>query len=151
MTRYRINGMLLELRSNDLDGDGESGNGVTEFLNPNIGTQPIVQSTEMGESLRELNEDSLDETTRMSSIDMRSRLHWLQIPAMATFDSLISMRFLPTRCSTITRQLKRLAVSAGGAGREEMVKIISGNRQHEENKGNGGMFGGIKDWMGGKK
>ena len=152
--RIRLNGTLFTVKPHDYDGDGVSGRDVVETLDANpIGDnalQGIVQPTELGESLKELNEDNYDVTTRLSGIDMRSRLHYLQIPAMATFDSLIAMKFLPMSCSPITRQLKRLAVSLKGEGRREIVGIVGGNREHEEKKGAGGLWGNLKDQVQGK-
>jgi hypothetical protein len=147
---YRIDGQVYQLRATDKDNDGEADFDQPEMLEDQ-GIQPIQQPTETGETIRELNEDKLDKKTRMSSIDMRSRLHPFQISSMTTFDSLISMKFLPRDCSAITRQIKRLSVSIEGKGRQEIVQITGGLKEHEEKKGMGGMLGGIKDWLGGRK
>lgn len=70
-----LNGIKLEVQLPDLDGDGITG-GV-ERINSNVDLDrtDIIQPTEMGETLKEINSDEIDPESRMSSIDMKSRLH----------------------------------------------------------------------------
>ena len=151
MTRLIIDGIRVELEQPDLDGDGIVG-GV-EKITSNIydeGIQEISQPTELGESLRELNQDELETDTRMSGIDMRSRLHFVEVPSILAVDTLVGFKFLPTSCLAFTRQKKRLAVSLGGKGREEIVDIVGRKREDDVRKG--GFLGNMKQRLfGGEK
>jgi len=135
MTIITIDGIKTKVRPPDIDGDGQIG-GV-ELLNQRFdtGTQDIVQPTELGESLRELNDDSIAQDTRMSGIDMRSNLHHMEIPGILAIDALVAFKFLPINCLSFTRQKKRLAVSLNAFGRRNIVDIVSGNRNHDEQIG----------------
>ena len=92
----------------------------------------IVASKEISElqgSLIELNNDNFNEYTRMSGIDLRSRLYPIEITSILAIDTLTSFKFLPTSLIPLTLQKKRLAVSLNGKGREEIVNIVSGKRE----------------------
>lgn len=91
----------------------------------------IVESSDLAEVLKQLNLDSIDAKTGMTDIDMRSRLGAVEIPAILTLDSLVSMRVLPAQCLQLTRQKKRLAVSLYGQGRREIVKIATAQVENE--------------------
>ena len=115
------------------------------------GIEEIKQSSELGEALRELNDDSIDKNGRHSGIDMRSNLHPIEISSILAVDTLVNLRFLPKTCLDFTRQKKRLAVSKLGQGRKDTVTLVSGQREHQQNSGNGGIVGGIKNMFGGRK
>ena len=100
------------------------------------GEVEVVEQSEVGEALRQLNDDSVQPKTQMSGIDMRSRLHASEVPSILAVDALVGFNFLPSRCLSITRQKKRLAVSVAGKGREEIVDIV-GRKQEQEVKGGG--------------
>ena len=89
----------------------------------------ISDKSDLSETLKQLNEDSIDLKTGMSGIDMRARLSHLEIPAILQIDNLVAMNVLPAECLQLTRQKKRLSVSLGGLGRREIVKIATGNRE----------------------
>ena len=111
----------------------------------NIGDNINLQKkTELGESLHELNKDKVDENTKMSSMDMRANLHPIQLQAVAVWDSLIAMGFLPDESISITRQVKRLSPSKNGKGREQIVETVTGHRKNKNGmaKFMSGMFGG---------
>lgn len=114
------------------------------------GTQNIMQPTEIGESLRELNDDQLDPNTRMSGIDMRTRLHPAEINSVLAMDSLVSLGVLPTRCLAFTRQKKRLAVSLSGKGRDDIVQVVAGKRELDQKMGAGGFMDRMKGMFGGR-
>jgi len=144
-----LDGIPVELINPDLDNDGIVG-GVEKITQRTpVGVQPINTPTELGESLKELNEDHLDKSTNMSGIDMRARLGDLEIPPVLALDSLVSMNVLPNSCLPLTRSKKRLSVSLSGKGREEIVEIVGGKREHEAKSGFGGMIEGIKNKFGG--
>jgi hypothetical protein len=98
----------------------------------------IVEESDLGRAIAELNDDKTDSVSKMSNIDMRSRLGSLEISGLLSADMLVSMQFLPAPLLNLTRQKKRLAVSKGGLGRREIVEIVVGEREHQ--KPAGGMF-----------
>jgi hypothetical protein len=127
-----IDGIKTELRSPDLDGDGETG-GV-EQLRPQTGIVPVMQQSELGETIKEIYADEVDPRTRMTSIDLRTRIQsYFERNAMIGIDSATSLKLLPLECSVITRHAKRLNVSLMGKGRQEAVDIIAGQREHVKN------------------
>lgn len=117
------------------------------------GTQNIIEKTEIGEALEQLNDDKIDVSdTRMSGIDMRSRLHHAEISSVLALDALVALGICPSMSLAFTRQKKRLSVSLGGQGRDDIVNVVSGKQERENSIGRGiadkmkGMFG-----MGGQK
>lgn len=90
---------------------------------------PFKEETELGQVIRDLNSDSLEDS-KMSGIDMRSRLHPIEVSGLLALDALISMRCMPKLALNFTRQKKRLSVSLKGLGRTEVVDIIRGQREH---------------------
>jgi hypothetical protein len=100
----------------------------------------IVQPTELGESLKELNNDNIEPQTRMSGIDMRSRLVGFEISSVLALDSLVALQFLPIECLSFSRQKKRLAVSLMGKGRDDIVNVVAGKRENDAK-----MLTGLKD------
>lgn len=148
---YRIDGQLFKKQYNDYDGDGISGENVPETYidnNFNQGTQNITEPTELGEAIRELNRDDINKDTRMSSIDMKSRLHHLEISSILAYDTLVSMKFLPIESAPFTLIKKRLAVSQDGKGREEIVRIVAGKNENDIQKGSGGFGDRLKGFFG---
>jgi len=115
--------------------DGEIINTTVEILDNNDkffgqAIQDISQPTELGESLKELNNDDLA-TNRVSNIDMRSRLHPIEVPSILAVDTLVAFKLLPISCLGFTRQKKRLSVSIEGKGRQEIVDIVAGKREQD--------------------
>jgi len=146
----RVNGVALQLKEPGIDNDDRIG-GVEMVNNSTFSGNNqtnIQESTELGESLRELNYDGLDPNTRMSGIDLRSRIHPLQVNAISAFETLIAMGIIPQKCISLTRQIKRNAVSIEGKGRKEMVDTITGKREGDKDMAPGrlksffGMGGG---------
>jgi hypothetical protein len=97
----------------------------------NSGITQIKESTEMGEVVREINSDKID-GSRMSQIDMKARLHYIEISGILCIDFLVNTNFLPDNCLGFTRQKKRLSVSLDGEGRNDIVKIITGNTENKK-------------------
>ena len=112
------------------------------------GTQQIIEQTELGESLRELNNDNIQKN-RMSGIDMRSRLHYTEISSILAVDSLVAFRFLPVSCLSFTRQKKRLAVSLNGKGRDDIVNIVAGKKDQDAKTSGLGFMDRMKSFLGG--
>jgi len=141
-----LDGVSTKLKAPDLDGDGITG-GV-EDITQAVGPQIISQTnpSELGDTLKELNRDDLDPTTKMSGIDMRSIIHPLDISNIASFDSLIWLDFLPVKCLAVTRKMLRLSVSQNGKGREHMVDVATGKRMFDA--AGGGAMARIKNFMG---
>jgi len=142
-------GIKIELKQPDLDGDRKTG-GI-EVINRNFddAITEVTQPTEMGEMVKEINNDNIERESRMSGIDMKSRLHPMEVPALLGLDSLVALRFLPKEIINFSRQKKRLSVSLNGLGRSEIVSLVQGKQDIEQNKT--GFFGRmINNFKGGK-
>jgi len=113
--------------------------------------QDVREPTELGDAMRELNEDIVDEESKQSSIDMRTRLNKYEIPTLSAVDMLVSFKMIPEECLSLTRQLKRLRVSLNGEGRKELVSVVHGQREHKEASRGllSGMGESIKGFFGG--
>jgi len=105
-----------------------------DSFNPRPSQTEIIQPTEMGEVVKELNSDIVDPVTKMSSIDMKSRLHNIEVSQITAVDFLVSVGFLPVNTLSLTRSLKRLRVSEEGKGRQDVVNIVSGKTQADIQK-----------------
>jgi hypothetical protein len=101
-------------------------------IRPNMNQTEIIQSTELGQALEQLNKDDIDPGTKMSSIDMRSRLEPQEISQLTAVDFLVCVRFLSGNTLNLTRQIKRLKVSEKGKGREEQVRVIAGKKEQDK-------------------
>lgn len=149
MTIITLDGIKTKIVPTDLDGDGQTG-GV-EQINQKFSDSVtnITQGTELEGSLKELNADMINPETRMSQIDMRTRLASFEISAVLAVDSLVALGVLPQKCLPLSTQKKRLNVSEGGKGREEMVQLVAGKREQDAKMGGmGGMMGGVKSFFG---
>jgi len=97
----------------------------------NISNEIMMKDkSELGEVMDNLDNDTVDTLTAMSSIDFNTRLNRSEINASLVFDELIRLKILPQTIG-LTRQKKRLSVSLDGLGREEKVRIIAGKREDE--------------------
>jgi len=143
-----VDGVRIQVVPADLDGDGKVGGIEVLPQKFDMGTQDIIQPTELGESLRELNDDSIEHGTRMSGIDMRANIHHMEESGLLAIDALVGFRFLPISCVQFTRQKKRLSVSRNGRGRDDIVNIVGGKSAHEERVGSMGFGDKIKNFMG---
>lgn len=150
MTIVTLDGIRTRLELPDIDKDGKSGSDEIETVTQRIAEdiQPIVQPTELGDSLKELNLDKLDINTRMSDIDLRAHLHRFEQPSVLALDSLVSLGFLQTKTLGFTRQKKRLSVSLEGRGRDDIVKIVGGKREHDEKAQASGFGDKIRSFVG---
>jgi len=145
----KLDGVPYRLEAPDVDGDGKTGGVEVLHRSFDADTTMVVQPTELGETLRDFNKDELDPSTRMTSIDLKTRIfNTYERNALMAVDSLVAMRFLPINCLTITRQAKRLNVSYKGEGRKEIVDIVAGKREHDQKMAGGGFFDGMKQTLG---
>lgn len=117
----------------------EENNKVPDFTaitgNMDNGIVGVTEGTELGETLKELNNDFRENSEhKMSGIDLRSRLHPAEISGLLAIDTLVNFKFIPDRCLQFTRQKKRLAVSIQGKGRNEIVDIAAGKRENDARK-----------------
>lgn len=146
-----LDGITMRLERPDIDGDGVTG-GVERIKQRigDVGIQSIIQPTELGDSLKELNLDVIEQETRMTGIDLRARLHPVEVNSVLAIDSLVALGVLPVRCLAFSRQKKRLSVSINGKGRDDIVNIVRGKRDHDKEASNG--FGDkVKSFLGGGK
>ena len=140
-----LEGVKLRIESPDIDGDGETG-GV-ETVRMDTGTQPIYQESELGESMKELNNDAMN-NEGMSNIDFNSRLHKVEEPSITAWEVLCSTGIVPQRWERLTRKKKRNVVSVQGLGRKEKVELVVGKREHDQKMGGFGMGATVKNLMG---
>lgn len=149
MVTITLDGVKTKLVPTDLDGDGVTG-GIEQIDQKfSDSVTNITQGTELEGSLKELNADMINPETRMSQIDMRTRLASFEISAVLAVDSLVALGVLPQRCLPLSTQKKRLNVSEGGKGREEMVTLVAGKREQDAKVGMmGGMASGVKSFFG---
>jgi len=137
-----LDGIKMRLEAPDLDGDGKTGS--VEVLSRPDNRIMVQHPSELSETLKQLNDDSLDPHTGMSAIDMKSRINLFERNGVVALDTLVALKVCPRSCLSFTRQIKRLNVSLGGKGRSEFVEVVGGQRKHEENKG------GFGEWLKGK-
>jgi len=149
MTKIVIDGIPVKVVRPDLDGDG-SIDSEAEILTQSYdrGVTSINQATELGESLKELNQDEIQVDTRMSGIDLRARLHPIEIASVLALDSLVGLGVVHSKCLSFTRQKKRLSVSLDGKGREEIVDIVGRKREEDSKKGSMNFGERFKNFLG---
>lgn len=92
----------------------------------------IKESGLNSELLKEFNKDEIDNNSKMSSIDLMTRLNEVEIANLLAIDSLVSMRFLPEDMLRFSRQKKRLNISLEGKGRSEVIEIFKTPQQENE-------------------
>lgn len=100
--------------------------------------QPLKQDSDIAGVMKILNEDKIESdstSSKLSSIDLKTRLHPHELSSIVIHDSIIALNCLPIECLTITRTKKRLAVSLKGLGREEMVSLVQGDREAKSGSG----------------
>ena len=96
-----------------------------------IGHEP----SDLSETFKELNSDIVD-AEQFSSIDTRTRLTASQVPSLVALDLLTQCGVIPNKYNRIGRGVKRLSVSIGGKGREEMVQVVQGINEQKAKEGN---------------
>lgn len=124
--------------------DRESNQGDAELIEQAVqdhGIQEVVNKSELEGSLEQLNNDLIESDTRMSGIDMRARLHPMEIASVLALDALVQLKVLPSNTLGFSRQKKRLSVSLDGKGRQEIVDIVGGKREQDAKMGGMGGFG----------
>jgi len=128
---YILDGIKLTVMPPDLDGDGIVGGTEQVRHHMDSGTQDIVQPTEVGEAIKELNKDNIDPGSRLSDIDQRTRIHYVEEGGLTSVQSLVAFRFLPITILSFTRSKMRLAVSRDGLGRREIVQLFQGKKEQD--------------------
>ena len=150
MITITMDGVKTELVPTDFDKDGKTGGIEKIHQKLNEGVTTITQATELEGSLKELNADEINPETRMSQIDMRTRLHPIEIASLLAVDSLVALGVLPKKCLPLSTQKKRLNVSEMGKGRQEMVELVAGKTERDIKMGAmGKMQQGISSFFGG--
>lgn len=128
-----------------IEGANESKGNLPTLQSQHSGIQEIHEASDVAETIRELNDDTLSDD-KFSSIDLKTRLAEIEIGAIIAVDSLVALDFLPTEVSFITRSKKRLNVSKNGQGRSEIVQVAQGINEQSQGKSMidrlGNMFGG---------
>ena len=145
MPDVELNGTPFKINPKDIDGDGVIGGieNMQASFGGDSGVTPIVQTPEMSEVLRIMNEDVIDNNTGMRSIDVKTRINVFERNSLAALDTVAHMHVC--KPTILTHIMKRLNVSLGGRGREESVRVIVGEREQRGVESGGGMFSGIMD------
>jgi hypothetical protein len=95
----------------------------------------LMQSkTELADAYDKLDDDTVNQDTKMSKIDFNSNLLPLEILTIAQVDSLVSLRFLPQSASYPSALKKRLVVSQNAMGRKQKVEMAVGVREYNREK-----------------
>jgi hypothetical protein len=110
---------------------------------------PIVQPSETGEVLAQLEKDELD-ANRLSSMDTKANLKSIEVSYICAYDTLSAIGIIPSRLSILTRSKKRLSVSENRSGRDDYVNISSGKKEQDARMGTMGVSERIKGFFGGK-
>jgi len=91
----------------------------------------IDEPSDLAETIKELNSDVLTEKS-FSSIDTKTRLTKEEIDAIITIETLVGFNVMPVECLNLTRRKKRLNISIDGKGRDEIVKLVIGERENKQ-------------------
>lgn len=110
----------------------------------------VAQTGDLEGSIKELNNLDSDPDTRMSNIDLRTRLGYAELSGILAFDTLVAFRIIPQRALVFTQQKKRLNVSIDGKGREEIVRLVVGHTDNQKEM-SGGFGNRLKTFFTGKK
>ena len=108
------------------------------------GTDKVMQV------INSLDKDETQEGS-MTSIDFNTNLQAMEVPALTTLQMLASLGVGGTECTTLARRIQRNKVSVNRLGREDKVKIMIGEREHETGEKQSGMFGKIKGYLSGNQ
>lgn len=138
----------MKIKLDDNDSIKDDIDNISSQFPDDIGQSIVHESSDLADSLKELNNDKFDTKTKMSGIDLRTRLHRSEITQIMAIDVLVSFGLLPNDCIKLTMQKKRLAVSLEGKGRSEIVNIVGSDREHKEKIAAGGIGGKIKSFFG---
>jgi len=129
---------------------------VTFFDKTITSTRPNYENQSQFEQVSELKEvfENLDkdivEDNHFTSIDFNTRLTNFELAGIVGLQMLVPLKVGGSHCSLIARNIKRHKVSLAGLGRTEKVKIVQGQREHENEKQSiagkfAGLFGGSKE------
>lgn len=143
MTIFVIDGTKLRLMPEDLDGDGTAGGIERVRTRQDRGLIPVTTPTETGEVIKESFKDDLDPDTGLSSIDSRSNIGEAQAGAIAAWNFLCRDGTMSREDMFLTRSYLRTAVSVNARGRDDIVKVASGQREMQAQRrlGMQGFFG----------
>ena len=104
---------------------------------------PMQQDSDLKGVMKEMNDDVLETEAQLPSIDLKTRLHPVEVSSIVIHDAIISLDCLPKECLITTRTKKRLAVSLKGEGRKEMVQIVQGERDKQAGTSFGAKLKGL--------
>jgi len=125
----------------------KEGNLNSPYFDKNI--TPVMQPSETGEVLAQLEKDELD-GNRLSSMDTKANLKPIEVAYICAYDTLCAIGVIPSRLSILTRSKKRLSVSENRSGRDDYVNISSGKKEQDARMGTLGVSERIKGFFGGK-
>lgn len=144
-----LDGVPTQLINPDLDNDGVVGGveSITKKFGENVTN--ITQSTEVESGLKELNKDDIENSSKQSALDLRTRLTDFQIVTFSGYEFLVELGVMPRIVLPLTKQIKRNLVSKNGLGRDEMIRMTGTIKEQQIKMAGGGMMSGFKGLFGG--
>jgi hypothetical protein len=138
-----LDGTRLQIEPQDLDKNGKTG-GIEAVSQERKDITPIMQPTETGEVIKEAFKDEIEDSTGLSSIELKSNIHDIQSAAISTWNYLSRNGVIGHKAMFLTRTLLRTRVSVAARGREDVVRIAQGQAEKQKNK----LSDGTKAFMG---
>lgn len=131
----RINGVLCQLQSVDLDGDGKTG-GIEKIKQKSTAMINLSNRSELRDTYDEMNKDETNPQTKMNAIDMRARIdNNFEETGLVMLNSIVSLGVYPEEVRKLALSKMRISVSRKGKGREEMRDVAIGSREYNQKKG----------------
>ena len=123
----------------------------TRIINNKPQTQELQAPNTIREVIENLDRDVVDKGSNLTTIDFNTRLHASEMGGIVALQMLHTLGVGGSAVSLIARSIKRHKVSLNGLGREEKVRIIQGEREHETDGNDTSLFGKLKGFMGSKE
>jgi hypothetical protein len=100
-----------------------------------LGEVAQAEESDIAQAIRNLNDDSINPSTKMSAIDMRANLHPIEIASIVGVDTMVLLQVFPVEMLQLTLQVKRLSPSKHGKGRDQIVKMTTRNQDDAQQIG----------------
>lgn len=91
----------------------------------------LTEKSELAQAFEHLDNDSFSPDRKTSAIDANTRLSSRKMSAVLKVDALQRLGIIPDDF-TLVHQLKRLAISLDGKGREEKVRMAIADRETKQ-------------------
>src|SRR3990172_2432564 len=122
MAMFKLDGIRVRMEHTDLDNDGITDE-VESIKRRGNNIIDIKDTTELGEAMGKMNEDTKD-AEGFSSVDFISNINAFQISPMVALDMMSKMKIVHIGGDLI-RDLMRKSVSLDARGRDDYVKAVT--------------------------